>query len=40
MSRHHTKERGQAVLEAALILPLFIFIGLGLADIQWASVVA
>jgi len=29
------KQRGQAILEAALILPIFIFIGLGMIDLQW-----
>jgi len=34
--KHRNRESGQAILEAALILPLFIFVGLGMADIQWA----
>lgn len=29
-------ERGQAILEMAVILPVFILVGLGLADMQWA----
>lgn len=29
-------ERGQAILEMAIILPVFILVGLGLADMQWA----
>ena len=29
------KQQGQVILEAALILPIFIFIGLGLIDLQW-----
>ena len=28
-------ERGQAILEMAIILPIFILVGLGLADMQW-----
>lgn len=29
-------ERGQAILEMAVILPVFILVGLGLADMQWS----
>jgi hypothetical protein len=29
-------ERGQAILEMAVILPVFVLIGLGLADMQWS----
>ena len=28
-------ELGQAILEFAVILPLFVFIGFGLVDLQW-----
>ena len=30
------KERGQAILEMAVILPIFVFVALGLADLQWS----
>jgi Flp pilus assembly protein TadG len=29
-------EQGQAILEFALLLPIFIFVGFGLVDVQWA----
>lgn len=29
-------ERGQAILEMAVILPVFVFVCLGLADLQWS----
>jgi hypothetical protein len=29
-------ERGQAILEMAVILPVFVLVGLGLADMQWS----
>jgi Flp pilus assembly protein TadG len=30
------KQKGQAILEFAVILPLFVFISFGLIDIQWS----
>ena len=32
----HKGERGQAILEMAVILPVFVLVGLGLADMQWS----
>ncbi len=33
--RHRKSERGQAILEAAVMLPVLVFVALALIDMQW-----
>lgn len=35
-TKRRAGERGQAILEMAVILPIFVFVSLGLADLQWS----
>lgn len=35
-SRNSKREKGQAILEAAVLIPVFVFVCLGLIDLQWA----